>query len=110
MLFILFSYLYFVQGAIIGISGTMPYIYKELPDVHTMALFHAVTLPYSLKFLLGTIFLRQHPFFKGTATLNMVRGRPGSLLASFLQEPPSLSDLFIQNSNKLTFLQYCASL
>ena len=58
MLFVLFSYLYFVQGAIMGIAGTMPYIYKELPDVHTMALFSAVTLPYSLKFLLGNYQLR----------------------------------------------------
>lgn len=42
-----------------GISGTMPYIYPELPDVHTMALFNSVTLPYSFKFLLAP-FLEKH--------------------------------------------------
>lgn len=37
-----------------GIVGTMPYIYPALPDVHTMAIFNAVGISYSLKFLFGT--------------------------------------------------------
>lgn len=47
-----------------GISGTMPYIYPELPDVHTMTLFNSVSLPYSLKFLLGTMFINQPLSYK----------------------------------------------
>jgi hypothetical protein len=77
LLFLLFSYLYFVQGCVIGIAGTMPYIYKELPDVHTMALFHAVTLPYSLKFLLGTSALSQPPSCRSTAVSTTASARPG---------------------------------
>ena len=52
--FLLFSYLYFIQGVIIGLIGTMPYIYPTLPDIDTMALFNSISLPYSFKFLIGT--------------------------------------------------------
>jgi len=31
--FLLFPYLYFIQGVIIGLIGTMPYIYPTLPDM-----------------------------------------------------------------------------
>ena len=47
-----------------GITGTMPYIYSSLPDVHTMALFHAVTIPYSLKFLPGKFLIYLGPFLE----------------------------------------------
>ena len=67
-----------MQGAIIGITGTMPYIYPELPDVHIMALFHAVTLPYSLKFLFGIYCFIQLPSWKNTATSNMEKEKLGS--------------------------------
>lgn len=49
----MFSYLYLVQGIVSGIIGTMPYIYLQLPDYNTMALFGAHMLPFSFKFILG---------------------------------------------------------
>ncbi len=60
-----------------GISATMPYIYPELPDVHTMTLFNSVTLPYSLKFLLGTLALKQLLFFSGIPVSNTVKEKHG---------------------------------
>lgn len=41
-----------------GIVATMPYVHASLPDVHTMALFNSVSLPYSLKFLIGIDMLK----------------------------------------------------
>ena len=32
----------------------MPYIYPTLPDIETMALFNSISLPYSLKCIIGT--------------------------------------------------------
>lgn len=58
----LFSYLYFIQGVIIGLVSTVPYVYPRLPDIDTMALFNSAALPYSFKFLLGTALTNQHHF------------------------------------------------
>lgn len=52
--FLIFSYIYLLQGVISGIIGTMPYIYPILPNYNTMALFNANLLPFSFKFILGT--------------------------------------------------------
>lgn len=54
-LFLLFSALYLLQGIISGVIGTMPYIYPQLPDYNSMALFNANLLPFSFKFIIGTL-------------------------------------------------------
>jgi hypothetical protein len=48
-----FIYLYFTQGLILSMSGTMPFIYPKLPSYDVMAVFTATSLPYSFKFLIG---------------------------------------------------------
>jgi hypothetical protein len=41
------------MGIVTGIIATMPYLYAHLPNVDSMALFNATSLPFSLKFILG---------------------------------------------------------
>ena len=65
--FILFSYLYLLQGIVSGIIGTTPYIYAQLPDYNTMALFGANLLPFSFKFVLGSSPATQRPSSKSTS-------------------------------------------
>lgn len=60
-----------------GIVGTMPYIYPALPDVHTMAIFNAVGISYSLKFLFGTFTLIQLLSSRDTARLTTENARLG---------------------------------
>jgi hypothetical protein len=62
--FVLFSYLYLIQGVVSGFAATMPYIYAELPDVSTMAIFNSTNLPFSLKFLIGTASPTQRPSWR----------------------------------------------
>ncbi len=45
------GYLYFVQGFLLSISATTPYIYPELPDYFTLSLFSLAALPFSFKFV-----------------------------------------------------------
>jgi hypothetical protein len=52
--FLLFSYLYLIQGVVSGFAATMPYIYSQLPDYSTMAIFNSTNLPFSFKFIIGT--------------------------------------------------------
>ncbi len=53
--FLLFSYLYLLQGIVSGIISTIPYVYPKLPDYNSMALFGAHLLPFSFKLIIGTI-------------------------------------------------------
>jgi hypothetical protein len=76
-LLLLFSYLYFVQGAVLGVVGAMPYVYPSLPDVPTMALFSLASLPYSLKFLLGTPPPTQPPSSRSSPVAATANARPG---------------------------------
>lgn len=62
--FLLFSYLYIIQGVVSGFASTMPYIYSELPDVSTMAIFNSANLPFSFKFLIGILSDTQPPSSK----------------------------------------------
>jgi hypothetical protein len=89
--FLLFSYLYFIQGVIIGLIGTMPYIYPTLPDVDTMALFNSITLPYSFKFLIGTPTCTQRRFSKNSRSSSTASARPGSSLVNPQQQLSFLS-------------------
>lgn len=75
--FILFSYLYLLQGVISGIISTMPYIYPILPGYNSMALFNANLLPFSFKFIIGTHFFMQLLSYKNTVSCLMVRGKLG---------------------------------
>lgn len=45
------GYLYFIQGVILSIPSSMPYVYPSLPDYRTLSMFSLVALPFSLKFL-----------------------------------------------------------
>lgn len=45
------GYLYFMQGFILSLTGTVPYLYPELPDYFTLSLFSLSTIPFSLKFI-----------------------------------------------------------
>jgi hypothetical protein len=49
------GYLYFVQGFMLAIPGTVPYVYPNLPDYLTLSLFSLSTLPFSFKFLTAPI-------------------------------------------------------
>jgi hypothetical protein len=49
------GYLYFAQGFILSIAGTMPYVYSELPDYFTLSLFSLSSLPFSFKFITAPI-------------------------------------------------------
>jgi len=53
MLKALIGYLYFVQGLIISLCGTIPYTYKQLPGYEILGYFSAATLPFSFKFITG---------------------------------------------------------
>jgi hypothetical protein len=75
--FLLFSYLYLIQGVVSGFAATMPYIYKELPDVSTMAIFNSTNLPFSFKFIIGTSSPTQRPFSKNTHLSCTESARPG---------------------------------
>ena len=65
-LFFLFSLTYILEGLITGFISTMPYVYPSLPDVDTMALFSATTLPFAFKFVLGTYMGRQPPSWRNS--------------------------------------------
>lgn len=54
-LYIFFSYLYFIQGFMIGMIKTIPYIYSELPDVDVILVYSSVAIPSSLKFIVGKL-------------------------------------------------------
>lgn len=69
----------------IGLIGTMPYVYPTLPDIDTMALFNSISLPYSFKFLIGILPSTQPPFSKNSPTSITAKERPGSLLVNFQQ-------------------------
>lgn len=75
--FLLFSYLYLIQGVVIGLIGTMPYIYPHLPDIETMALFNSISLPYSFKFLIGKSSPTKHLSYRSFPSSNTVKGRHG---------------------------------
>lgn len=47
--------MYILQGIVSGIISTMPYVYKNLPSISTMAIFSATNMPFTLKFLIGKI-------------------------------------------------------
>jgi hypothetical protein len=66
-MFLFFCYLYFVQGTIMGVVGTIPYVYSSLPDVHTMTIFNSVGVPYSFKFLIGIHRCKQLRFLRDLA-------------------------------------------
>ena len=84
--FILFSYLYLIQGIISGIIGTMPYVYPHLPDYNTMALFGAQLMPFSFKFILGTFIFIKPLSFKNTVLLAMENAKRGWFSALFSEE------------------------
>jgi hypothetical protein len=49
------GYLYFIQGFLLAIPGTVPYVYPNLPDYLILSLFSLSTLPFSFKFLTAPI-------------------------------------------------------
>lgn len=55
---VLIGYLYFVQGLILALCGTIPYTYKHLPAYGIMSFFSAATLPFSFKFITGKFCIR----------------------------------------------------
>jgi len=76
--FFLFSYLYILMGALSGILGTMPYIYKDLPNIDTMSLFNSTNLPFSLKFLIGIDSNIKLPSWKNSVSSNTASEKLGS--------------------------------
>ena len=58
-------YLYFLQGLVSSVAGTVIYIYPELPDYYTLSLFTLSSLPYSLKFLSSPIVEKYSNFSYG---------------------------------------------
>ncbi len=82
----MFSYLYLIQGIISGIIGTMPYIYPQLPDYNTMALFGANLIPFSFKFILGIYILIKLLSFKNTVLSAMENAKRGWFSALLLEE------------------------
>jgi len=48
-----FAYLYFVQGLILAIGATMPYIYPKLPSYSVMAVFNTISISFSFKWISG---------------------------------------------------------
>lgn len=62
----------------IGLIGTMPYVYPTLPDIDTMALFNSISLPYSFKFVMGILPSTQRPSSRNTAAWSMANARLGS--------------------------------
>lgn len=70
--------LYFLQGNVISIGQTMPYLYKELPSYKTLALFSTIDLPFSFKFILCTDRNTQRPSSRSTPTSPMANARRGS--------------------------------
>lgn len=55
----------------------MPYIYPELPSYNVMAVFGAALLPFSFKFLLGTLLVIKLRLLKSIRTLTMGKGSSG---------------------------------
>lgn len=70
--------LYFLQGNVISIGQTMPYLYKELPSYKTLALFSTIDLPFSFKFILCTNPITQRPSSRNTPTSPTANARLGS--------------------------------
>ena len=62
----------------IGIIGTIPYVYPELPDVDTMIIFNNLTIPYSFKFLIGKDYRMQRPYYKNLLALSTENEKLGS--------------------------------
>lgn len=60
-----------------GIIGTIPYVYPELPDIDTMLIFNTLSIPYSFKFLIGNNYNMQHHYYKNILILNTVNEKPG---------------------------------
>jgi Na+/melibiose symporter-like transporter len=52
---ILIGYLYFVQGLVLVLCGTLPLTYKTLPSYTILGYFSAATLPFSFKFITGSL-------------------------------------------------------
>jgi hypothetical protein len=51
MLIIMIAYLYFIQGVLLAIPSTMPFIYKNLPNYDVLSIFALSNIPFSLKFM-----------------------------------------------------------
>lgn len=53
--------LYLIQSIFFGFYFSLPLTYTEVPDYQTLGIFAAASLPYSLKFIMGTSYFLQHP-------------------------------------------------
>jgi hypothetical protein len=53
--------LYLVQSIFFGFYFSLPLTYTEVPDYQTLGIFAAASLPYSLKFIMGSSSLIQRP-------------------------------------------------
>ena len=72
------GYLYFIQGIIISLPGTMTIVYSNLPPYWILSLFSAATLSFSFKFLEGTASSTQLPSLRSSQMWVMASARPGS--------------------------------
>ena len=61
----------------IGMIKNVPYMYVELPNIDIMIIFSSVSIPSSLKFIIGNCYDIQDLFYKNLHWLPMEKGRPG---------------------------------
>lgn len=58
------GYLYFIQGVLLALPATMPFVYKTLPPYWVLSIFSAATLPFSFKFIEGNLSDYSAPFIE----------------------------------------------
>ena len=58
--------LYLLQGGVVSLAITMPYLYPTLPTYRVLALFTSTHIPFSCKFLLCNCPLTQLPSSRST--------------------------------------------
>jgi hypothetical protein len=49
------GYLYFMQGFVLSIAATVPFLYPDLPDYFTLSIFSLSSIPFSFKFVTAPI-------------------------------------------------------
>ncbi len=53
--------LYAIQSFYFGFYSSLPLTYSSIPNYQTLSIFALAGLPYSFKFLMGTILITKHP-------------------------------------------------
>ena len=56
------GYLYFIQGVLLALPATMPFVYEKLTPYWVLSIFSAAVLPFSFKFIEGTLLYYSAPF------------------------------------------------